>query len=234
MRRARPVLDPVPLVRQLKRQPITTSFPSGHAASAAAFATGVALESPAWGAAVAPVAAAVALSRVYTGVHFPSDVLAGAALGAGAAFAVRGLVPTRAQLTPPARPVAQVPALSGGEGLVMVANLGSGTSERVRALCDALPLAEVIEAEPAEVPAELEKAAGRARCARRVRRRRHGERGGRGSPMRHGLPMAGAARRHPQPLRLRPGCRGRPGAVPGAGAGRGRAGGRGAGSPRAG
>ncbi|MYS53991.1 phosphatase PAP2 family protein, partial [Streptomyces sp. SID6013] len=95
VRRPRPVLDPVPLVRQLKRQPITTSFPSGHAASAAAFATGVALESPAWGAAVAPVAAAVALSRVYTGVHFPSDVLAGAALGAGAAFAVRGMVPTR-------------------------------------------------------------------------------------------------------------------------------------------
>ncbi|NEB07636.1 phosphatase PAP2 family protein, partial [Streptomyces coelicoflavus] len=76
VRRTRPLLDPVPLVRQLKRQPITTSFPSGHAASAAAFATGVALESPAWGAAVAPVAAAVALSRVYTGVHFPSDVLA--------------------------------------------------------------------------------------------------------------------------------------------------------------
>ncbi|MCZ9340327.1 phosphoesterase, partial [Streptomyces sp. TRM76130] len=56
VRRDRPVLDPVPLMRRLKRQPITTSFPSGHAASAAAFATGVALESPAWGAAVAPVA----------------------------------------------------------------------------------------------------------------------------------------------------------------------------------
>ncbi|WP_157977567.1 phosphatase PAP2 family protein, partial [Streptomyces triticisoli] len=103
VRRPRPVLAPVPVVRRLKRQPITTSFPSGHAASAAAFATGVALESPAWGAAAAPVAASVALSRVYTGVHFPSDVLAGAALGAGAAFAVRGLVPTRARIAPPAR-----------------------------------------------------------------------------------------------------------------------------------
>jgi undecaprenyl-diphosphatase len=163
VRRPRPVLDPVPLVRQLKRQPITTSFPSGHAASAAAFATGVALESPAWGAAVAPVAAAVALSRVYTGVHFPSDVLAGAALGAGAAFAVRGMVPTRAQLVPPARPRAELPALPEGDGLVMVANIGSGTSDRVRALCDALPRAEVIECEPADVQAELEKAAGRAR-----------------------------------------------------------------------
>lgn len=91
VRRPRPVLDPVPQVRQLKRQPITTSFPSGHSASAAAFATGVALESQGWGAVVAPVAFSVAMSRVYTGVHFPSDVLVGATLGTGAAFAVRAL-----------------------------------------------------------------------------------------------------------------------------------------------
>lgn len=189
VRRPRPVLDPVPLVRRLKRQPITTSFPSGHAASAAAFATGVALESPAWGAAVAPVAAAVAVSRVYTGVHFPSDVLAGAALGAGAAFAVRGLVPTRAQIVPPARPRADVPALPEGEGLVMVANRGSGTADRVRALCDALPRAEVVECESEEVGAELERAAGRARVL--------GVCGGDGTvnaaariALRHGLPLA--------------------------------------------
>jgi diacylglycerol kinase family enzyme/membrane-associated phospholipid phosphatase len=163
VRRTRPVLDPVPLVRQLKRQPITTSFPSGHSASAAAFATGVALESPSWGAVVAPVAFSVAMSRVYTGVHFPSDVLAGAALGVGAAFAVRGLVPTRAQAAPPARPRARVPALPDGDGLVMVANTGSGTADRVRALRDLLPAAEVVECEPADVPAELEKAAARAR-----------------------------------------------------------------------
>ncbi|MFF9767968.1 bifunctional phosphatase PAP2/diacylglycerol kinase family protein [Streptomyces sp. NPDC014636] len=163
VRRARPVLDPVPLVRQLKRQPITTSFPSGHAASAAAFATGVALESPAWGAAVAPVAASVAASRVYTGVHFPSDVLAGAALGAGAAFLVRRLVPTRAQLRGPVRPRAEVPALPEGEGLVMVANLASGTADRVRALQAALPKAEIVECAPEEVADALAKAATRAR-----------------------------------------------------------------------
>ncbi|MEV6177868.1 phosphatase PAP2 family protein [Streptomyces sp. NPDC052015] len=189
VRRPRPVLDPVPLVRQLKRQPITTSFPSGHSASAAAFATGVALESPAWGAAVAPVAFSVAMSRVYTGAHFPSDVLAGAALGVGAAFAVRGLVPARVAAVPPARPRAAAPALPDGEGLVVVVNTAAGTADRVRALHDALPLAELVECEPSDVPAELEKAAARARVL--------GVCGGDGTvntaaevALRHGLPLA--------------------------------------------
>ncbi|MGA4845599.1 bifunctional phosphatase PAP2/diacylglycerol kinase family protein [Streptomyces sp. G5(2025)] len=164
VRRARPLLDSVPLMRQLKRQPITTSFPSGHSASAAAFATGVALESRAWGAGVAPVAGAVALSRVYTGVHFPSDVLAGAALGAGAAFAVRGLAPTRAQLPSPGRPRADAPALPGGEGLVLVAEAGGRADERTKALREALPRAEVITCERDAMAAELEKAAARARA----------------------------------------------------------------------
>ncbi|MDQ1024913.1 diacylglycerol kinase family enzyme/membrane-associated phospholipid phosphatase [Streptomyces umbrinus] len=162
VRRPRPLLDAVPMVRQLKRQPITTSFPSGHSASAAAFATGVALESRPLGAVVAPVAAAVALSRIYTGAHFPSDVLVGAAFGAGAAFAVRGLVPTRDQLPPPGRPRADAPALPDGEGLVMVVNKAAGSSDRVRALGDALPRAELVECEPADLRAELEKAAARA------------------------------------------------------------------------
>lgn len=189
VRRPRPHLDPVPVARQLKRQPITTSFPSGHAASAAAFATGVALESPGWGAVVAPVAFSVAMSRVYTGVHFPSDVLAGAALGAGAAFAVRALVPTRAQTGPPPRPRAKAPALPDGEGLVVVANRASGSSDRVRALHDELPGAELVECEPDEVKAELEKAALRAQAL--------GVCGGDGTvnaaaatALRHGLPLA--------------------------------------------
>jgi len=189
VRRPRPALDPVPLIRQLKRQPITTSFPSGHSASAAAFMTGVALESRGLGAAVAPLAGAVALSRVYTGVHFPSDVLAGAALGAGAAYAVRGLVPTRDQLPPPGRPHVDAPALPDGAGLVVVANTGAATADRVRTLRDALPRAEIVECAPHELRAELEKAAGRARVL--------GVCGGDGTvnaaaevALRHALPLA--------------------------------------------
>ncbi|XUZ99216.1 bifunctional phosphatase PAP2/diacylglycerol kinase family protein [Streptomyces araujoniae] len=165
VRRQRPILDQVPVMRQLKRQPVTTSFPSGHAASAAAFATGVALESKGWGAVVAPVAAAVAASRVYTGVHYPGDVLAGAALGIGAAFALRGVVPTRGQLPAPGRPPGEAPALPGGKGLVVVVNQASGTATATASLVrEALPQAEVVECAPEELSTAMEKAAGRGRA----------------------------------------------------------------------
>jgi len=76
--------DKVPGARQLNRAPGTTSFPSGHAASAAAFATGVAPEKPNLAAPVIIAAAAVGASWVVTGVHYPSDVLAGFTIGAAA------------------------------------------------------------------------------------------------------------------------------------------------------
>ncbi|NED14128.1 bifunctional phosphatase PAP2/diacylglycerol kinase family protein [Streptomyces sp. SID9124] len=190
VRRQRPILDAVPVIRQLKRQPVTTSFPSGHAASAAAFATGVALESKGWGAVVAPVALSVAASRVYTGVHYPSDVLAGAALGVGAAFALRGVIPTRNQLPAPGRPPADAPALPDGDGLVVVVNQESGTATGTASLVrDALPRAEIVECSPGLLSAELEKAAGRCRAL--------GVCGGDGTVNRaaavaavHGLPLA--------------------------------------------
>ncbi|MFC7217554.1 bifunctional phosphatase PAP2/diacylglycerol kinase family protein [Streptomyces polyrhachis] len=171
-RRKRPLLDAVPVVRRLRRQPITTSFPSGHAASAAAFAVGVALESPRWGAAVAPVAWSVAFSRIYTGVHYPSDVLAGLALGSGAALAVRGLALTRVRRAPPVLPCADAPALPGGRGLTVVVNTRSGAAgygagdpvARVRA---ALPHAEVVAWDPAGPPLdELLDTAARAAAVR--------------------------------------------------------------------
>jgi membrane-associated phospholipid phosphatase len=61
--------------------PGSPSFPSGHAMSAFAVAAAIAVLAPRTRWAVLGVAAAIAFSRVYLGVHFWIDVLAGAALG---------------------------------------------------------------------------------------------------------------------------------------------------------
>jgi undecaprenyl-diphosphatase len=78
-RRPRPERD-VLLPRHV-RMPLTLSFPSGHAASAFAFARGVARVEARAGRPLGVLAAAVAYSRVHTGVHFPGDVIAGAIVG---------------------------------------------------------------------------------------------------------------------------------------------------------
>ena len=87
--RVRPDLAAVADSRTLRRAPHTLSFPSGHSASAAAFAAGVALESPAAGALLAPVALGVGYSRVHVGVHYPGDVAAGLAVGGAIALATQ-------------------------------------------------------------------------------------------------------------------------------------------------
>jgi undecaprenyl-diphosphatase len=70
----------VPVVRHVP-MPTSRSFPSGHAASAFAFAGGVGRALPADGIPMHLLAGAVAYSRVHTGVHFPGDVMLGAVLG---------------------------------------------------------------------------------------------------------------------------------------------------------
>lgn len=168
VRRPRPVLDGVPAVRQLTTQPRTTSFPSGHAASAFAFTAGVALESPLWGAVLAPVAASVAFSRVYTGVHYPSDVAAGAALGVAAGFVVRRLTRDAevARILPgDERAAVGAPALPDGSGLTVVVNTGSGTAATTGLdvlLRERLPKAELVECQGPELAGELAAAAERA------------------------------------------------------------------------
>src|ERR1700737_4340166 len=61
--------------------PGSFSFPSGHSASAFAFATGVGLEEPRLLAPILPLAAGVAYSRGHLRVHYPFDVLAGVTIG---------------------------------------------------------------------------------------------------------------------------------------------------------
>src|SRR4051795_5197008 len=83
-RRPRPQLpDPPALVHTASHR----SYPSAHATTSAAAAVGLSRVLPA--APVVAVASALALSRLYLGVHYPSDTVAGAALG----WAVAELAP---------------------------------------------------------------------------------------------------------------------------------------------
>jgi membrane-associated phospholipid phosphatase len=63
------------------RMPESTSFPSGHSASAFAFATAAGEALPAVTVPLHAVAGAVAYSRVHTGVHYPGDVIVGSFVG---------------------------------------------------------------------------------------------------------------------------------------------------------
>jgi undecaprenyl-diphosphatase len=84
--RARPydVLDNVHL---LAARSTDFSFPSDHATVAGAVAAGLLLLADRrWGIIAATGAVLMALARIYIGVHYPSDVAAGLALGAGVAL----------------------------------------------------------------------------------------------------------------------------------------------------
>jgi undecaprenyl-diphosphatase len=91
----------LPDARLIDQRPVSGSFPSGHAASAVAGAVAVGRLFPLarvvwWG-----LTAAIAISRIYVGAHWPSDVVAGAIVGGTAAWFVLGgrRVGTRASVT---------------------------------------------------------------------------------------------------------------------------------------
>ena len=91
--------DPEPLVEL----PPTYSFPSGHATVSFACATVLALAVPRLRAPLFVLAALIAWSRVYVGVHYPFDVLAGAVLGVAIAIALRMLAAALRRSTPTMR-----------------------------------------------------------------------------------------------------------------------------------
>ncbi|MEU7552823.1 phosphatase PAP2 family protein [Streptomyces sp. NPDC044571] len=77
---------------QVEDRPDTSSFPSGHTVAAVGFTASVA---SAWPAAAVPCAvltAAVALQRVHSGAHYPSDVAAGAVIGCAGSSLARHLL----------------------------------------------------------------------------------------------------------------------------------------------
>ena len=82
VRRRRPALDDLPPLVKTGTQ---ISYPSAHASTSFAGARSLAHAVPAAGPALYGAAAAMALSRTYVGVHYPSDVVAGAVLGAAVA-----------------------------------------------------------------------------------------------------------------------------------------------------
>jgi diacylglycerol kinase family enzyme/membrane-associated phospholipid phosphatase len=124
--RRRPAAELVPTHRRLVRRPTSSSFPSGHAASAAAVTTAVAIEHPVAGAVLAPIAGAVAYSRVHTGVHWPSDVAAGALLGIATGLATQWWWPVGKEEPAQVRDHHDLPQLGDGTGLLIVINRGSG------------------------------------------------------------------------------------------------------------
>ena len=74
----------------IHEKPVTSSFPSGHAAYALAGAVAAARVFPAARVVFWVLAAMIAFSRAYVGVHWPSDVLAGALLGLACGWFVVG------------------------------------------------------------------------------------------------------------------------------------------------
>jgi membrane-associated phospholipid phosphatase len=83
VRRQRPVLEGLP---PLGGAPSSLSFPSAHATSSFACATAMTRIAPE-AAVLFALAAAIAACRPYLGMHYPSDVLAGALLGVGLGLA---------------------------------------------------------------------------------------------------------------------------------------------------
>ena len=169
VQRRRPRADRVKRLLPGYPEPHTSSFPSRHAATGFAFAIGAGQEVPALVGPLGGLATLVAYSRVHAGSHHGSEVVAGAALGAGAGFLTRRLWPVAPHEPAHVRTAltrAEVEPSPKGNGLVIVVNPSAGSSERAADLLrEELPDAEVVEPDEGdELQTVLKDAAARA-CA---------------------------------------------------------------------
>ncbi|MEV7037835.1 phosphatase PAP2 family protein [Amycolatopsis sp. NPDC051061] len=148
--RRRPAEEEVPRHRRLRKRPTSSSFPSGHSASAAAFATAVAMESPRAGLAVAPLALAVAYSRVHTGVHWPSDVGVGLSIGVGVGLATRHWWPLHDDVPGRTAHHADAPEMVDGDDMLVLVNPKSGIDgqDPTEDARHAWPKAEILHPDP--------------------------------------------------------------------------------------
>ena len=89
--RARPC-DAYPAIHRHAPALDQYSFPSGHTMHAVGFSLALGLHFPLLAAMVAPFAGLVAMSRLVLGLHYPSDVLAGAIIGASMALLTYGML----------------------------------------------------------------------------------------------------------------------------------------------
>jgi YegS/Rv2252/BmrU family lipid kinase len=127
--------------------PGSFSFPSGHSASAFAFATGVALEEPRLLGPILPIAAGVAYSRVHLRVHYPFDVLAGATIGVAMGLASEPLMRAARQWWDAMVPVPEAERAKTNEVILVASpHAGRGANlERVRTAMTATGLRIVAE-----------------------------------------------------------------------------------------
>jgi undecaprenyl-diphosphatase len=110
--------------------PGSFSFPSGHSASAFAFATGIGLEDPKLLVPLLPMAATIAYSRVHLRVHYPFDVLAGAAIGVGMGLASGPLVHAARRWWDPPAPATEAAGV-GTNRLILVVSPHAGHKEKM-------------------------------------------------------------------------------------------------------